>query len=77
MADAENVNCGVGREDATLTEPTQTYTQMIEGLQYIAESPPHEHGGFHPSAVETAKNALLWFDRCAAEIHMLERELGR
>lgn len=31
---------------------------VIVGLEYIANSPSSEHGGFHPSAVETAKAAL-------------------
>lgn len=33
-------------------------------LQYIADSPSPEHGGFHPQAVQTAKDALV-------EIHRL------
>lgn len=40
------------------------------GLKYIAESPPHEHGGFHPEAVRIAKAALRL-------IAMLRRKVGR
>ncbi len=32
--------------------------RTIEGLKYIASSPPRENGGFHPEAVKTAKAAL-------------------
>lgn len=31
---------------------------VIDALQYIADSPPHEYGGFHPNASRTAKAAL-------------------
>lgn len=27
-------------------------------LRYLANSPPHEHGGFHPEIIKTAKAAL-------------------
>ena len=37
------------------------------GLQYIADSPAQENGGFHPQTVETAKKAL-------ARIEELERD---
>jgi hypothetical protein len=32
--------------------------QPVCGLKYIARSPKHEHGGFHPEAIKTAKAAL-------------------
>ncbi len=46
--------------------------ELIEGLQYIADSPPHKHGGFHPYAVEIAKAALEilnqpWLDKPDSE----------
>jgi hypothetical protein len=31
---------------------------VIADLQYIADSPAPEHGGFHPNAVQTAKAAI-------------------
>ena len=31
---------------------------VIEGLRYIADSPPREHGGFHPNAVQAARDAI-------------------
>lgn len=40
---------------------------VLAGLKYIADSPPDEYGGFHRSAVQTAKDAI-------AEIAELERE---
>lgn len=30
----------------------------IPTLEYIADSPPQEHGGFHPNTVQCAKDAL-------------------
>lgn len=32
--------------------------ETIDGLLYICDSPPHEYGGFHPNAVQTAKDAV-------------------
>ncbi len=32
--------------------------ELIERLQYIADSPDREHGGFHPEVVQTAKDAI-------------------
>jgi hypothetical protein len=32
--------------------------ELIERLQYIADSPDREHGGFHAEAVQTAKDAI-------------------
>jgi hypothetical protein len=32
--------------------------EAIDGLQYIADSPPKEYGGFHENAIQTAKDAL-------------------
>lgn len=40
-----------------------------EGLKYIADSPPREHGGFPPQAVRAAKDGL-------SEIAALRRELA-
>lgn len=35
-------------------------TRTITTLRYIAASPKHEHGGFHPQAVDAAKSALFY-----------------
>lgn len=35
----------------------------IEGLKYIADSPPREYGGFHENAVQAAKSALHYLTR--------------
>ena len=32
----------------------------MDGLRYIAKSPPRKWGGFHPEAVKIAK-AALWY----------------
>ena len=32
--------------------------EIKDGLEYMAESPQKEFGGFHPNAVEIAKGAL-------------------
>lgn len=32
--------------------------ETIDGLLYICDSPPREYGGFHPNAVQTAKDAV-------------------
>lgn len=43
--------------------------QTIDALKYIAESPRHEFGGFHPTAVKTAKSALYHIDWLIQECH--------
>lgn len=35
-----------------------THEEGLAGLRYIVDSPPPEHGGFHPQAVATAAWAL-------------------
>lgn len=44
--------------------------KLLDALRYIANSPAREHGGFHPSAVLTAKRAIR-------EILRLRRKLKR
>lgn len=34
------------------------HNELIERLQYIADSPDREHGGFHPEVVQTARDAI-------------------
>jgi septal ring factor EnvC (AmiA/AmiB activator) len=41
---------------------------MRDVLNYIIESPPQEHGGFHPTTVEAAKWAVAEIDRLRAEL---------
>lgn len=41
---------------------------VINGLQYIADSPSQEYGGFHPDAIETAKSALKIIKAIVPEI---------
>ena len=36
----------------------------IDSLRYISESPPQEHGGFHPQTVLIARSALHYLLRC-------------
>lgn len=51
--DVVPVGCSPGRPcSAHFIEET------IDGLLYICDSPPHEYGGFHPNAVQTAKDAV-------------------
>jgi len=35
-----------------------TQEELIKNLQYIADSPPREYGGFHSQAIGTARAAL-------------------
>lgn len=37
---------------------TKKERAALDGLQYIAASPPYEHGGFHPNAVQAAKDGI-------------------
>ena len=32
----------------------------LETLQYIADSPSQEYGGFHKNVINTAKSAIYW-----------------
>lgn len=41
-------------------------SDMTAMLEYIAESPNHKDGGFHPYAVEAAKDALATITRLTA-----------
>lgn len=49
---------------------------LRDRLQYILDSPPRENGGFHPEAVETARQAMAMLDECdrlrAANAELLE-----
>jgi len=38
------------------------------GLLYISQSPPREHGGFHPNTVAIAKSALRLIRKLRREI---------
>ena len=51
-------------------------TKAIDGLRYIADSPAHGHGGFHPETVSTANDALDEIAALKARIAELEAELG-
>jgi hypothetical protein len=46
------------RKQKTLRRSARPRGSVTRGLKYITDSPPHEHGGFHPQTVETAKAAL-------------------
>lgn len=39
---------------------------VLDGLRYIADSPPPEFGGFHPEAVQTAIWAIAEIERLRA-----------
>lgn len=39
------------------------WKETIDGLKYIADSPSHENGGFHPNTVAIAKDALKFIKR--------------
>lgn len=61
-----------------------TEAELREGLEYIANSPAPEYGGFHPKAVETARAALAWMnqarellDRWMREAHEAENGLRK
>jgi hypothetical protein len=41
------------------------------GLKYIADSPPREHGGFHPQTVDIAKQALARIEYLEGAIRSL------
>lgn len=43
-------------------------------LQYIANSPAQEHGGFNPSAVRAAHKAIYWIKELCANIAALRNE---
>ncbi len=52
----------------------QPRTSIIERLKYIADSPNAEHGGFHPEAIKTAKDAICAVnhaDKLAERLHEL------
>jgi len=51
--------------DTLWPEGEWTISETLEGLRYIASSP--EHGGFHQNAIDTAKAALMWFERLGVE----------
>ncbi len=54
-------------------KPRKTKAEI--GLQYIADSPAREHGGFHPKAVKTAKAALRLIRQLRRELeYALEAE---
>jgi len=36
-----------------------TLNDTLKGLKYIADSPPHSHGGFHPQTIQIAKMAIF------------------
>ena len=36
---------------------------LISNLEYMADSPPREYGGFHPQVVKTAKAALRYIKK--------------
>lgn len=45
------------------------------GLKYIADSPPREYGGFHPSAVAAARSALRLISRLKSAVKARERRV--
>lgn len=59
------------------SETPRTDAEMKDGLTYIAESPPMEHGGFHPNAVATAKAALQGIERLERENAQLKLVLDQ
>ena len=59
--------CG-GKWRRAMSEIPWTLDTTIEGLEYIADSPDPEYGGFHPEAVKIAKNALRHL-RAASCLH--------
>lgn len=42
--------------------------EVIERLQYIADSPDKEHGGFHPEVRQTAKDAIALHTAAMSEL---------
>jgi hypothetical protein len=50
----------------TDTTTGATTEQVLADLQYMTEGPAHEHGGFHPAVVETAKRAIEIITRLRA-----------
>jgi hypothetical protein len=58
------------------TTGATTDEQLID-LQYMTEGPAHEHGGFHPAVVETAKRAIEIITRLRAERDEARAELAR
>lgn len=47
------------KADGVLDELESKYKSgAVKGLTYISNSPPMEHGGFHPTTVQIAKDAL-------------------
>lgn len=54
-----------GELNRSMSEPCP----LLASLYYITESPPQEHGGFHPQTVQIARDA-------AAEIARLRKILG-
>ena len=53
---------------------TRKKTKAEVGLQYIADSPPREYGGFHPEAVKAAKAGLRLIARLRRLIARLRRK---
>lgn len=53
---------------------TEKQMEVIAGLEYIANSPSREHGGFHGNAVDTAEDALSLIEEQRRRIAELEAE---
>ena len=47
------------------------YETTIDMLQYIADSPPREQGGFHENTIDTARSALYYLKQ-NKELRQLE-----
>jgi hypothetical protein len=55
-------------------QPLSEEELLTFGLEYIAYSPPPEHGGFHPIAQGTAREALATNAALRAENDVLKRD---
>lgn len=51
--------------------------QVISELQYIADSPAQEHGGFHPNAVAAAKAGIEMIRELEEVIFSFQNEISR
>ena len=58
-------------------ETKQDGQEAINGLRYIADSPSHGNGGFHPNTVDIANKALDAIAAKDAEIAALTAERDR
>ena len=48
----------------------------VIALDYIIDSPPHQHGGFHPHTVAVAKWAKATIAELRAEVEQLTKALA-